>query len=90
MIRIQKTITILAAICLIGTMGGVEWGQFGWGRALLQSAGFLALMIYSYKVELALEKLRKLEKRQRLPHIITVGNGTNYKVRQASKEEAIR
>ena len=90
MIRIQKTITVLAAIGVIGTMGGYEWNQFGLGRMLLQSAGFLALMIYSYKVELQLEELRKLKKRQRLPHIITVGNGTNYKVRQSTSQEVGR
>lgn len=89
-IAIQKTITVLAVVGVIGTMGGFEWGDYGLGRMLLQSAGFLALMVYSHNAVLELERLRRLDKRQRKARTITVGNGSNYQVVLAPEQEANR
>ena len=41
--------TILCVIGIIGTMGGLEWSMFGFGRWAVQTALFFAGMVVFHK-----------------------------------------
>ena len=44
-----RTLTVIAFICIFGTLGGIEQGFLTWGRGLLQAGVFVLAMVFCHE-----------------------------------------
>ena len=61
---LRRRMTVVFAVCVIGTFGAVEHGTMGWMHRLVQSGAFAILTARSFTMDQAIERrCRRWKKR---------------------------